>query len=277
VTLEIENYPGFPKPIKGDELAMRLKEQAEGFGVETVSAQAVTSIRREGEQILVKTKGGDEYCCKASLLAVGSTYRRLGVKGEDDFIGAGVHFYATCDGPFYKNKKLLVIGGGNSGFQEGIFLTKFASKVVIIERDEKARASRALQDKAESSKKIEFLPNRSVEAFKGSKRLESVVIKNLKTGGSEEIKFEGAFVFIGLEPNTDFLKRNVALDEGGFIKAGESLETNVPGVFAAGDCRSGSTKQVASAVGEGATAALMIRRYLEELGERGKPVVESVT
>ena len=150
ITEEIENYPGFPEPISGDELARRLRRQAERFEVEVLSAQEVTSLERDGDNWGVKVRSGDEYCCPAVVVATGATYRRLGVPGESDLIGAGIHFCATCDGPFYKGQDLVVVGGGNSGFQEGVFLTKFAKSVTIMERSDRINASQALQDKVDS-------------------------------------------------------------------------------------------------------------------------------
>ncbi|MCZ6866304.1 MAG: thioredoxin-disulfide reductase [Chloroflexi bacterium] len=271
ITLEIENYPGFPEVIEGAVLADRLRLQAERFGVEILPAQGVASLSQLNGLFQVTTQRGDEYCASSILVATGSTYRRLGVPGEDDFIGAGIHYCATCDGPFYKGKELLVVGGGNSGFQEGMFLTRFASKLTIIEMHDKVRCSLILQQKAAEQDNVEVLTNTTVKEFKGNGRLSSVVLKNVKTGEEREITPAGVFVFIGLLPNTEFLKETLDLDQWGFVKTGENLETNMEGVYAAGDCRSGSTKQVASAVGEGATAALMIRQYLERRGEKAKP------
>ena len=271
ITLEIENYPGFPEVIEGAVLADRLRLQAERFGVEILPAQGVASFSWTNGLLEVKTQRGDEYCASSVLVATGSTYRRLGVPGEDDFIGAGIHYCATCDGPFYKGKELLVVGGGNSGFQEGMFLTRFASKLTIIEMHDKVRCSLILQQKAAEQDNVEVLTNTTVKEFKGNGRLSSVVLKNVKTGEEWEITPAGVFVFIGLLPNTEFLKETLDLDQWGFVKTGENLATSIEGVYAAGDCRSGSTKQVASAVGEGATAALMIRQYLERRGEKAKP------
>jgi thioredoxin reductase (NADPH) len=201
------------------------------------------------------------------ILATGSTYRRLEVPGEEDFIGAGVHFCATCDGPFYKGQDLVVVGGGNSGFQEALFLTRFAKSVTILEKDREPRASTALQEKVAERDDIQVLTETVLQEFKGQARLESIVIKDLSSGQTRELHPGGVFVFIGLLPNTSFLKGVVELDRYGFIVTAANLETNLPGVFAAGDCRVGSTKQVVSAMGEGATAALMVREYLERRGE----------
>ena len=275
ITQEIENYPGFPEPISGAELAERLKRQAERFDVEVLTAQEVASLEEDGEQWAIKVRSGDEYCTPAVIVATGATYRRLGVPGEEDFIGAGVHFCATCDGPFYKGRDIVVVGGGNSGFQEGLFLTRFAKSVAILERSERSRASQALQEKVASRDDMQVFTQTVVQEFKGDVKLSSIVVKDLATGDTREMKAGAVFVFIGLLPNTDFLKGVIEMDERGFIVTGSNLETNRPGIFAAGDCRTGSTKQVASAVGEGATAALMVREYLERRGEKARSQAEA--
>ncbi len=262
-TERIDNYPGFAQGIGGAELADAMREHAERFDVEILPAQTVTSIEAQGDYKMISTESGDSYCSRSLLLTPGATYRRLNVPGEEDLIGAGIHFCATCDGPFYKGQELLVVGGGNSGVEEGLFLTKFATKVTILEVGERLRASQILQEKAASHPQIEVRLNTTVVEFKGDGKLSSVVIKDTSTGETEEIKPGAVFVFIGLLPNTAFVKDSVDLDQWGSISTSPTMETSLEGVFAAGDARSGSTKQVASAVGEGATAALMIRQYLE--------------
>ncbi|MEE8303778.1 MAG: FAD-dependent oxidoreductase [Candidatus Tectomicrobia bacterium] len=274
ITQEIENYPGFPEPISGAELAERLRRQAERFEVEILGAQEVTSLARDGNTLAVKVQSGEEYCASAVVLATGSTYRRLGVPGEEDFIGAGVHFCATCDGPFYKGKDIVVVGGGNSGFQEGLFLTKFASSVSILEREKEPRASAALQEKVAERQDMQVLTETIVQEFRGKGKLESIVVRDLATEEPREMRPGAVFVFIGLLPNTDLLQGVVDLDQYGFIITKPNLETSLPGVFAAGDCRVGSTKQVVSAMGEGATAALMVREYLEHQGETARTPIE---
>ena len=270
VTERIENYPGFPGGIEGAKLADQMTEHTKQFGVEILSAQAVTGLMTQGDYKLIRTESGDEYCSKAILLAPGSRYRRLGVEGEEDFIGAGIHFCATCDGPFYKGQEMIVVGGGNSGIEEGLFLTKFASKVTVLEFSDRLAASQILQESAERNEKMEIRLSTTVQEFKGNGHLESVVVKDLKTGEIEEMRPGAVFVFIGLDPNTQFARNDIDLDRWGFIETSPTLETSIEGIFAAGDARAGSTKQVASAVGEGATAALMIRQFLEKTeGSRG--------
>ena len=262
-TERIDNYPVFAQGIGGAELADAMREHAERFEVEILPAQSVTSIEAQGDYKMISTESGDSYCGRSLLLTPGATYRRLNVPGEEDLIGAGIHFCATCDGPFYKGQELLVGGGGNSGVEEGLFLTKFATKVTILEVGERLRASQILQEKAASHPQIEVRLNTTVVEFKGDGKLSSVVIKDTATGETAEITPGAVFVFIGLLPNTAFVKDSVDLDQWGAISTSPTMETSLEGVFAAGDARSGSTKQVASAVGEGATAALMIRQYLE--------------
>ncbi|MGI8477290.1 MAG: FAD-dependent oxidoreductase [Thermomicrobiales bacterium] len=263
VTERLDNFPGFPEGVTGEEFADRLRRQAERFGVEILQAQEVVKVQSDGEYRCVRTADGSEYSSSAVLLTLGSTYRRLGVPGEDDLIGAGVHFCATCDGAFYRDKDVLVIGGGNSAGEEGIFLTKFAKRVTIATRDATLTASNVVVEKVGENPRIELLPNVSVAEFKGTGKLETVVLKDNGSGELSEIHPAGVFVFIGLSPNTEVVKGFVDLDKQGFVVTDGTLGTSVPGVFAAGDCRAGSTKQAASAAGEGAAVALAIRRFMQ--------------
>ncbi|MGQ9834272.1 MAG: NAD(P)/FAD-dependent oxidoreductase, partial [Candidatus Villigracilaceae bacterium] len=263
--------------------ASQLRKQAERFGVEMLQAQDVTNIRTHDNYHCLTTADGSEYSARAVLVATGSRYKRLGVPGEDDFIGAGIHFCATCDGPFYKGLPVAVIGGGNSAAEESLFLVKFVEKVTLLVRGDKLSASQVIKEKTLNHPKIEVRFNTEVTTFSGEgSRLKAVEIKNRITGARETIHPSGVFVFIGLVPNTSFLEgTKVKLNQWGFVQTGHDLvhdgqiipalgkrepmflETSVPGIFAAGDVRQGSTKQVASAAGEGATAALLIREYLK--------------
>jgi len=270
VTERLDNYPGFPEGIGGAELADRIVQQARRYGVEMLQAVSVRSISSDGEEVDVENATGDHYHARAVLIATGSSYRMTGAPGEDDLIGAGIHFCATCDGPFYKGaNQLVVLGGGNSGLEEGLFLTQFVDKVTIVQRSDRLTASKLLQDKVMMTPTMEVLLNREVVEFRpkddGSGKLGAVALRNRDTGNTEELHPAGAFVFIGLDPNTGFVKGSVDLDDRGLILTDMGLQTSVPGVFAAGDARSGSTKQLASAVGEGAAAAIGIRMYLERL------------
>ena len=262
ITEWIDNYPGFPEGVGGMDLSQRMEEQAKRFGVQVDFAEA-HSIERQGRYRLLRTDSGD-FASWAVLIATGSSYRRLGVPGEDRLIGRGVHYCATCDGPLYKDQELLVIGGGNSAAEEGLFLPKYASKVTLAVRKEKLACSQILKEKVESSPKMEIMYHTQVKEFRGDKKLESVLLHNNQTSEDTEVKTGGVFIFIGLDPNTQWLKDSVALDPYGFIATDHTLQTSIPGVYAAGDERTGSTRQVASAAGEGVTAALMVRTYLRE-------------
>jgi thioredoxin reductase (NADPH) len=274
ITERLDNFPGFPEGVTGAEFAERLRAQAERFGVEILSAQEVVGMSADGSYRRVRTADGSEYGSYAVLLCLGSTYRRLGVPGEEDFIGAGVHFCATCDGPFYRGEDVMVIGGGNSAGEEALFLTKFARKVTIATRDHELTASKVVAEKVAESQAIEVLTDVSTVELRGDGHLETVVLDDTASGGRLELHPAGVFVFIGLSPNTGVVRGLVGMDEGGFVVTDAGMQTSCPGLFAAGDCRAGSTKQAASAAGEGAAAAIAIRRYLEPLAG-GMPMVEA--
>lgn len=264
ITDWVDNYPGFPEGVSGLELGERLQKQAERFGAK-ISACEVLSLKRENGYISLDTTDG-QIKARTVLIGTGSDYKRLGVPGEEEYFARGVHFCATCDGAFYRDKKLIVVGGGNSAVQESIFLTKYASKIELLVRSDKMRASEILQKELQKyTDKITVHFNTTTEEILAEN--EKVVgVRGRKNGQETTIGADGVFIFIGLKPNTGFLKGSgVELDEIGLIKTNEKLETAVAGVFAAGDVRSGATMQIASAVGEGATAALRIREYLDEL------------
>lgn len=265
MTERLDNFPGFPEGVTGAEFAERLRAQAVRFGVEILAAQEVASIGTDEVCRAVRTKDGNEYRAWAVLLTLGSTYRRLGIPGEDDFIGAGVHFCATCDGAFYRERDVMVIGGGNSAGEESLFLTKFARHVTIVTQDPALTASRVVAEKVLAHPQIDVITGSTAAEFRGTKKLESVVLKNLASGELTTVNPAAVFVFIGLTPNSELVRSQVATDSQGFILTDAGMQTNVPGLFAAGDVRAGSTKQAAAAAGEGAAAALAIRRYLEPL------------
>ncbi|NJP05434.1 MAG: FAD-dependent oxidoreductase [Chloroflexaceae bacterium] len=264
ITQVLDNFPGFDEGIAGAEFAARLGRQATRFGVEIIQAQLVVAMNNECPYLCVKTADGAEYGAYTILLATGASYRRLNVPGEDDLIGSNIHFCATCDGAFYKGKHVLVIGGGNSGFEEGLFLTRFARQVDIIEFQPQVKASQILQDKVAARSDMSVTVNHSIKEFRGSPRLEAVIVEDRATGDTSELHPDGVFVFIGLSPNNELVKESVTVDRFGFVVTDKTLMTDMPGLFAAGDVRAGSTKQAASAAGEGATAALMIRSFLQE-------------
>jgi len=269
VTERFDNYPGFPDGVSGAELADRIIRQAERYGVEILQAVAVTSITRDEPFLRVDLSTGDSLRARAVLVATGSTYRRTDAEGEADLIGAGIHFCATCDGPFYKGaKNVTIVGGGNSGLEEGLFLTQFADHVTVLQAMDKLTASKLLQDKVLNHANMTVWCNAKVQSFNAnsSGKLESITVNR----DGKEVKHDtsGAFVFIGLDPNTGFLNGTLAVDERGFLTTDHMFQTNVEGVFAAGDVRAGSTKQIASAVGEGAAVAIQIRYYLESLAAK---------
>lgn len=266
ITDLIENYPGFEDGVEGLHLSQNLQKQAERFGAKIELAQ-VEKIEDQGQYKKIHTTNGI-YAAKAVLISTGSDYKRLNVPGESEFYGRGVHFCATCDGAFYRDKRLVVVGGGNSAAQEGMFLTKFASHIDMLVRGNSLKASDVLAEKIESSDKITIHYNTTTdEVLHDDNRVTGV--RGTDKSSNQPVTFEtdGVFVFIGLNPNTQFLKgSDIELDEHGFIVTDKTLQTTMPGVFCAGDVRAGATQQIASAVGEGATAALMMREYLEEVG-----------
>jgi thioredoxin reductase (NADPH) len=264
VTDWIDNYPGFAKGVAGLELTDAMREQAERFGAK-IELGEVQKLSKESNLLKLETTSGPVQA-KAVLVATGSEYRKIGVPGETDYYARGVHYCATCDGAFYRDKKLVVVGGGNSAVQEGMFLTKFASHIDMLVRGDKLRASEVLQHELEAHKdKITVHFNTSTDEIVGADNKVTKVIGTDKTTGKKvEFITDGVFIFVGLDPNSQFLAGSgVELDERKFIKTDQKLMSSLPGVFVAGDVRSGATLQIASASGEGATAALMIREYLE--------------
>jgi thioredoxin reductase (NADPH) len=263
ITERLDNYPGFPEGVSGAEFAERVIAQAKRYGVELLSAQNVVGVVPDGADHVVETEAGHKYRGHAVLLATGSTYKRLDVPGEDDYIGAGVHFCATCDGPFYKGREVAVIGGGNSAVEEAAFLTTFSPKVTLLVRGSELNANKIAVDKVQESQQMEVQFNTEVVEFKGQNHhLDSVIVKDRQSGETRELHVPGVFVFVGLSPNSQPFKQIVKVDEQGFIRTGMGFATSTKGLFAAGDVRAGSTKQLVSAAGEGAAAALAIREYL---------------
>lgn len=268
ITDIVDNYPGFPEGIEGLTLAGYLEKQAERFGAHIEYGQ-VDAIRDEGD-VKVVTVDGEEVRAKTVLIATGSDYKKIGVPGEAELYGRGVHYCATCDGAFYRDKRLVVIGGGNSAFQEALFLTRYATHIDVLIRSE-IRASDVLQHDmqkyVDEGKVTLHLNTNTDEIVAKDGRVTSV--KATKDGESVEFETDGVFVFVGLKPNTEFLTGSaIELDEVGLIKTDQHLQTSVPGIYASGDVRSGATMQIASAVGEGAAAALSIREYLDKLSKK---------
>lgn len=283
ITVGLDNFPGFPEGISGQEFSERVTQQARRFGVEILQAVDVERLDMEEGYHEVYTSDGKHYHSRAVLLATGASYRRLEVPGEDDYIGAGIHFCATCDGPFYKGaKEIVVIGGGNSAVEEGLHLTTFAEKVTLLVRGDSLTASQIAIDKvSEPTSRVNVEYNVIVDAFEGQdSKLKTIKYHCKGSDEIQEVHPAAAFVFIGQMPNTTFVKGYLETDPYGFILSGHDLghdghmhdhgalpfESSVPGIFVAGDARYGSTKQVASAVGEGAAASISIREFLRKMG-----------
>ena len=266
-TDEIANYPGSEKDASGPSLIARMLEQAEEFGAEKIKDDVI-DMELEGK---IKTIKGakEEYLAKTVIIATGANPRKLGAPGEKELTGKGVSYCATCDAAFFEEMEVFVIGGGDSAVEEAMYLTKFADKVTIVHRREELRAAKSIQEKAFANPKIGFRWNSTVEELKGDGILESVVFKDTVTGeleeyfADEEFGTFGLFVFTGFLPSTGILKGKVALDEGGYVIANENMETNVPGVFVAGDCRVKDLRQVVTATADGAIAAVMAEKYIE--------------
>ena len=260
LTNRIDNYPGFPDGVDGDDLMAKFVAQARRFGVELLSAVGATEMAAPSD-VEIALSSGDRLAAHAAILTPGSTYRRLDVPGEMELIGNSVHFCSTCDGPFYAGaRELAVIGGGNSALEEGLYLTQFAEQVHIIHRGEELTGSSVLQDKVSKHPQIRLSLNTSVRSMEGNGKLSSLTLQTEE--GLAQTSPDGVFVFIGLQPNTEFLRGVVDLDNRGFITTDQRFQTSVDSIYAAGDARAGSTKQLGAAVGEGITALMMAREYL---------------
>ncbi|MGB9780749.1 thioredoxin-disulfide reductase [Caldanaerobacter sp.] len=262
-TYQLENYPGYEE-ITGADLVAKMEAQVKKHGLEIV-LEDVESLDITGEIKRVKTANNKVYEAKAIILAMGATPRKLGVPNEDRFIGAGISFCATCDGAFYRDAVVAVIGGGNTAVEDALYLTKFAKKVYIIHRRDQLRATKIEQEKAFANEKIEFIWNTVVVDVEGEYGVERIRLRNVKTGEESTLNVDGVFVAIGYDPNTELVKGIVELDEYGYIITDDDMRTNIPGVFAAGDIRHKLLRQVITAAGDGATAAYAAEKYIESL------------
>jgi thioredoxin reductase (NADPH) len=261
LTNEVENYPGLADGITGPELVQLMQKQAEKFGAR-VEIDTVTEANLKTHPFQLKTQNGVEYAAKALIVATGASPRRLDVLGERELTGRGVSYCATCDGFFFRNKEIAVVGGGDSALQEGLFLTKFASKVNIIHRRAELRAQKILQDRARENAKINFVWNSVVKEIKGNGKVETLVLENTQTHARSELSTQGIFVYVGHIPNTNLFKGQLEMDEEGYLKVDARLHTNIPGVFAAGESHDHVFRQAVVSAGYGTMAELEAEKFL---------------
>lgn len=260
ITTEVENYPGFPNGLQGPELTAAMREQAEKFGARIVE-ETIDAVDFSHRPFKLTSSNGT-YDVDAVIIATGASPRRLGVPGEDQFIGRGVSYCATCDGFFFRNKEIIVVGGGDSAFQESLFLTKFGSRVRIVHRRNEFRAGAMLQQRAKDNPKIEFVTNSVIEKIEGNGKVADVVLKNVKTGETITSPVEGVFVFVGHIPNTQLFQGQLAMDHEGYLTVDQRLHTSVPGVFAAGEAHDNWFKQAITSAGFGCMAAMEAEKFI---------------
>lgn len=263
ITNEVENYPGFPQGTTGPELVDLMQKQAERFGAR-VLVDEVTEVDLRRSSPFGVTTHGQSFETKALIIASGSSPRRLGVPGEDPHIGRGVSFCATCDGFFFRGKEIVVVGGGDSALEEGLFLTRFADAVRVIHRRNELRAGETLKKRAFNNAKMSFIWDTVVEEIEGNGKVEAVRLRNLKSGEQTRLSTAGVFIYVGHFPNSDLFKGQLDMDSHGYLIADKRMMTNVPGVFAAGEIQDPVYRQVASSVGQGCQAAMMTERWLAE-------------
>lgn len=259
----IENYPGFPDGISGYDLGEKMLNQAKKLGL-TIENEDVTAIEVDGERKLIHIGKNRTVSCNAVIIASGASPKKLNI-GESKFMGKGVSFCATCDGPFFRDKTVVAVGGGDTAVQESIFLTRFVKKLYLVHRRDELRATKILQERATKNEKIEFVWDSVVSGMDGFFGVENVKVKNIKTGEERNIKADGCFIWIGITPNTDFVGSLLNMDDGGFIYTNENMETSVPGIFAAGDVRTTPLKQIVTAVGDAAIAVMSAEHYIENM------------
>lgn len=263
ITNEVENYPGFPEGTTGPELVDLMQKHAERFGARVTIDEVTEVDLTQGSPFKLKTHG-EEYESDSVIVTVGASPKRLGIPGEEEFIGRGVSFCATCDGFFFRDKEVLVVGGGDSAMEESIFLTKFANRVRVVHRRDELRAGETLKKRALNNEKIEFVWDTILEEISGNGKVEKVIARNVKSHETEELVTDGVFIFIGHYPNSDLFKGQLGLDETGYLVTDDRKMTSVPGVFAAGEIQDSVFRQISTSVGQGAAAAMMAERWLEE-------------
>jgi thioredoxin reductase (NADPH) len=263
ITNEVENYPGFPEGTTGPELVELMQKQAERFGARMEIDEVVEVDFTQGSPFTLKTHS-DTYEADTVVVCTGASPKRLGIPGEEEYIGKGVSFCATCDGFFFREKDVVVVGGGDSALEEGIFLTRFADQVEIIHRRDELRAGETLKERAFRNDKIGFLWDTVVEQIKGDGKVEAVQLRNVKTDERQEKITDGVFIFIGHYPNTELFKDQLEMDERNYLITDDRMATNIPGVFAAGEVQDPVFRQIATSVGQGCAAAMSAERWLEE-------------
>lgn len=263
ITNEVENYPGFPEGSSGPELVELMQKQAERFGARVLIDEVTEVDFKEGSPFHIKTHE-DEFEADAVIVTVGASPNRLGVPGEEELIGRGVSFCATCDGFFFRDKDVLVIGGGDSAIEEALFLTRFVNRVRVIHRRDELRAGEALKRRAFENEKIEFVWDSVLEEIRGDGKVESALVRNVKKDEAVTFDTDGVFIFIGHLPNSSFFKEQLELDKNGYLITDDRMMTSVPGVFAAGEIQDSVFRQITTSVGQGAAAGMMTERWLEE-------------
>jgi thioredoxin reductase (NADPH) len=263
----IENYPGFPEGISGADLMERIKAQADRFDLEISTFARVMSLEVDGQVKTARLEKG-EVNARTVIVSTGRRPRKMGIPGEEEFSGRGISYCATCDAPLFKERVVMVVGGGDAAVEEALHLSRFASKVLLVHRRDELRASSYLQERILSDPKVEFIWNSQLSEIKGDKMVESAMVVNNLTRQRTEVPVSGVFFYVGNIPNTDFLKDIVELNDDGYVVTDDRLETSVPGIFAVGDVRANYFKQVVLAAAEGALAALSAQRYLETIGAR---------
>jgi len=265
ITSEVENYPGFPQGTTGPELVQLMQQQAERFGARLLIDEVTEVSLKGGPPFSVKTYT-DTHTADAVIVTVGASPRRLGVPGEEQFIGRGVSYCATCDGFFFRDKEVLVVGGGDSAIEEGLFLTRFATQVQVVHRRQELRAGETLKRRALANEKISFLLDTVVEEIRGNGKVEAVRLRNLKSDQVRELATDGVFIFIGHDPNSQLFAGQLDMDDQGYLVVDRKMMTNIPGVFAAGEIMDPIYRQIATSVGQGCAAAMMAERWLESQG-----------
>jgi len=265
ITYEVENYPGFPQGTTGPELVELMQKQAEKFGARILIDEVTEVALLGGQPFRVKTHG-DEFEAEAVVVCTGASPKRLGVPGEEALIGRGVSFCATCDGFFFRGKEVVVVGGGDSALEEGLFLTRFANQVRVVHRRDELRAGETLKKRALGNEKMSFIWDTVVEEIQGNGKVEGVRLRNLKTGKEERLGTDGVFIYVGHFPNSDLFRGQLTMDDRGYLIADKQMMTSVPGVFAAGEIQDPVYRQVTTSVGQGAAAGMMVERWLEARG-----------